>query len=100
MLHTHPDFDETFYVLEGTLAFRLGDNAHEAGPGTVAHIPRGVPHTFANPRNEPAHVLVIVTPAGFEAYFGALAAAIVERGAFPPVGELVALGIAHGSVPA
>ena len=99
-LHVHPEFEETFFVLDGTLAFRVDDQAWEGGPGTVAHIPRGVPHTFANPRDEPAHVLVVVTPAGFEAYFEALAAAIADRGGFPPVGELVALGIAHGSLPA
>ena len=99
-LHVHPDFEETFYVLDGTLAFRVGDEAREGGPGTVAHIPWGVPHTFANPGDEPAHALVIVTPAGFEAYFEALAATIADRGAFPPVDELVALGVAHGSVPA
>jgi mannose-6-phosphate isomerase-like protein (cupin superfamily) len=99
-LHVHPDFEETFYVVSGTLAFRAGDEARTAGPGTVAHIPRGVPHTFANPGREPAHTVVIVTPAGFEAYFEALAAAIVEHGGMPPADEVVALGIAHGSVPA
>jgi mannose-6-phosphate isomerase-like protein (cupin superfamily) len=98
-LHVHPNFEETFYVLDGTLTFRLGDSARESGAGTVVHIPRGVPHTFANARDEPAHVLVIVTPAGFEAYFHALAGAIAARGGFPPVDELVALGIAHGSIP-
>jgi hypothetical protein len=41
-----------------------------------------------------------VTPGGFEAYFKALAAASADHGGFPPVGELVALGIAHGSCPA
>jgi quercetin dioxygenase-like cupin family protein len=99
-LHVHPDFEETFYVLEGALTFRTGDEVHAGGPGTVAHIPRGVPHTFANPGSAPAHVLVIVTPAGFEAYFEALADEIAEHSGFPPADELVALGIRHGSVPA
>src|SRR5947209_1061131 len=81
-LHIHPDFDETFYMLGGSLAFRVGDDTREGGPGTVAHIPRGAPHTFANPSEEPAHFLVIVTPAGFEAYFEALAARIADRGEF------------------
>jgi mannose-6-phosphate isomerase-like protein (cupin superfamily) len=99
-LHVHPDFEETFYVLDGTLSFRVGDQTRDGGPGTVAHIPRGLPHTFANPSDQPAHALVIVTPGGFEAYFEALAAAIADHGGFPPVGELVALGIAHGSCPA
>jgi mannose-6-phosphate isomerase-like protein (cupin superfamily) len=99
-LHVHPEFEETFYILDGSLVFRVGEHAHEADAGTVAHIPRGVPHTFANTADEPARALVIVTPAGFEQYFEALAAAIRRHGAMPPVGEVVALGIAHGSMPA
>jgi mannose-6-phosphate isomerase-like protein (cupin superfamily) len=99
-LHVHPTFEETFYVQDGSLAFRVGDDTCHAGPGTVAHIPRGVPHTFANPGRQPAQALVIVSPAGFEDYFEALAGAIAARGGMPPVAEVVELGIAHGSVPA
>lgn len=43
---------------------------------------------------------MIVTPAGFEAYFEALAAAILDHRGMPPVKDVVALGIAHGSIPA
>jgi mannose-6-phosphate isomerase-like protein (cupin superfamily) len=42
-LHVHPSFEETFYVIEGEIAVRVGDEAHEAGPGTVAVVPRGTP---------------------------------------------------------
>jgi quercetin dioxygenase-like cupin family protein len=99
-LHLHPEFDETFYVLEGTVAFRVGEEAYDAVAGTTAFIPRGVPHTFANPNGQPARTLVLLAPGGFERYFEALIAAIAEAGGFPPADEVVALGIAHGSVPA
>ncbi len=98
-LHVHPDFAETFYVIEGEIAVRVGDEAHEAGAGTVAVVPPGTPHTFANPSAAPARMLVLVTPGGFERYFEALTKAIREAGGFPPAEELAALGIAHGSVP-
>jgi quercetin dioxygenase-like cupin family protein len=98
-LHVHPDFEETFYVIEGQIAVRVGDEAHEAGPGAVAVVPRGTPHTFANPTDAPVRMLVLVTPGGFERYFEALAAAIGEAGGFPPAEEVAALGVAHGSVP-
>jgi mannose-6-phosphate isomerase-like protein (cupin superfamily) len=98
-LHIHPEFDETFHVLAGTLAMRIGDAPHDAGPGTVAFIPRGTPHTFANPGSESARMLVLVTPGGFERYFEALAAAVEEAGALPAPDRLAALGIAHGSLP-
>jgi mannose-6-phosphate isomerase-like protein (cupin superfamily) len=84
-LHVHPDFDEIFYVI---------------GPGTVAFVPRGTPHTFANPGPEPARSLVAVTPGGFEAYFGALIELISTTGGLPPEPELRDLGIAYGSRPA
>jgi mannose-6-phosphate isomerase-like protein (cupin superfamily) len=99
-MHVHPDFDETFYVIEGKLGFRVGDQAYEAGPGTVAFVPRGTPHTFANPGQEPARSLVLATPGGFEAYFEALIELIWTTGGLPPEAELRELGIAHGSIPA
>jgi mannose-6-phosphate isomerase-like protein (cupin superfamily) len=99
-LHVHPDFDETFYVIEGTLAFRIGDRAHEAGPGTIAFVPRGTPHTFANTGQEPARSLVLVTPGGFERYFEELIDLIARTGGLPPEDDLRELGIAHGSIPA
>jgi mannose-6-phosphate isomerase-like protein (cupin superfamily) len=98
-LHVHPAFEETFYVLEGQIAMRIGDEAHDAGTGTVAVIPRGTPHTFANPGGVPAHILVLITPGGFERYFEALIGAVRAAGGFPPPEELAALGVAHGSVP-
>ena len=98
-LHVHPEFEETFYVIEGEIAVRVGDEGHEVGAGAVAVVPRGTPHTFANPTERPVRMLVLVTPGGFERYFEALAAAVAERGAFPPADELIAMNIAHGSVP-
>lgn len=99
-MHVHPDFDETFYVPEGTLAFRVGDRAYEAAAGTVAFVPHGTPHTFANAGEEPSRSLVLVTPGGFESYFEELIALIARTGGLPPEDELRELGIAHGSIPA
>jgi mannose-6-phosphate isomerase-like protein (cupin superfamily) len=99
-LHVHPEFDETFYVVDGMLAFRVGDHAYEAGPGTVVFVPRGTPHTFANPGETPARSFVLVTPGGFERYFEALIDLVSETGGIPPEQELRDLGVAHGSIPA
>ena len=99
-MHVHPGFDETFYVIEGAAAFRVGPRAYTAGPGTTAFIPRRVPHTFANPTDEAVRMLVLVAPGGFERYFEALVEAIDRSGGFPSADAVAALGIAHGSVPA
>lgn len=99
-MHIHPAFDETFYVLDGTLAFRLGDNTRDVSSGTVAFVPRGTAHTFANPGDQPARILVLVTPGGFERYFEELIASINAGDGVPAAEELAALRIAHGSLPA
>jgi hypothetical protein len=62
-------------------------------------MPRGTPHTFANPGQEAARSLVLATPGGFESYFEALIELVRRTGGLPPEHELRDLGIAHGSLP-
>jgi mannose-6-phosphate isomerase-like protein (cupin superfamily) len=61
-LHVHHSDDEAWYVLEGTLGFRLGDETVEAGPGEVVFARRGTPHTFWNARLGPARYVLVMTP--------------------------------------
>jgi quercetin dioxygenase-like cupin family protein len=80
-LHHH-DFDETFYVMEGELTFRLRDEIVSAGPGALIFAPRGAPHTYANLSDALARQLIVCTPAGFERYFARMAAE--RQGTEPP----------------
>ena len=68
-LHTHADEDEISYVLEGEVGMQIGDRELRAGPGTLVFKPRGIPHAFWNPRDAPARMLELISPAGFERYF-------------------------------
>ena len=61
-LHVHHRDDEGWYVLEGTLCVRSGDEEIEAGAGAGVFVPRGKAHTYWNPRVEPARYLLIMTP--------------------------------------
>jgi mannose-6-phosphate isomerase-like protein (cupin superfamily) len=61
-LHVHHGDDESWYVLEGTLAFQLGDREIEAAAGTSVFVPRGLAHTWWNPRTESVRYLLITTP--------------------------------------
>lgn len=98
-LHLHPAFDELFHVLEGELCLRVGDRTETVGPGGIAFVPRGTPHTFANRSDRPAHSLVTVTPAGHERYFEALVALVAESGGgMPDPARIVALNEEHGTV--
>src|SRR5215212_2180756 len=73
-MHTHRYEDEYTYVLEGEVVL-------VARPGDLVFKPRGVPHAFWNPAEEPARALEIISPAGFERYFAELAPL------FPPANE-------------
>ncbi len=45
-LHAHTHEDELWCVLEGEIAFIVGDETRSGGPGTFVYIPRNTPHTF------------------------------------------------------
>jgi quercetin dioxygenase-like cupin family protein len=63
-LHIHPIENESFYILEGELAFQRGDEVITATPGTLVHVPKGVPHYLRNLGTEPARLLISFSPAG------------------------------------
>lgn len=43
-----------------------------AGPGSYVFKPRNIPHTFWNAGPEPARLIEIIWPAGFENFFAEL----------------------------
>ncbi|MGC2191507.1 MAG: cupin domain-containing protein [Candidatus Dormiibacterota bacterium] len=61
--HAHPEQEETFTVISGRMRFRRGFRVILAGPRQRVVMSRGVYHSFANPGDHPAHVLVEVRPA-------------------------------------
>ena len=65
-LHVHAHDDELHVVLGGTIAMRCGDRDFTAASGTVAFLPRRVPHAFRNPGDAPARLLTVFTPGGFD----------------------------------
>ena len=67
--HLHRDHEETFYVLEGELAVRVGERRITAPTGSFVVIPRGVVHQPSNPGTVPVRVLLIFSPAGMECFF-------------------------------
>jgi quercetin dioxygenase-like cupin family protein len=74
-LHVHRELHDLFYVLDGTLILRDGDETIAAAAGTFACFPPGRVHTFSNPGDEPVRFLNFNTPAGWENYIRALGAA-------------------------
>jgi quercetin dioxygenase-like cupin family protein len=66
--HVHADQDETFYILEGALAFRIDGRACTARPGDVVFVPRGTPHEFSTSSATPARYLFLHSPGGFDEF--------------------------------
>ncbi len=83
--HVHDELVDMFYVLEGTLTLRLGDEELEAGPGTFACAPPGTVHTFSNRSDAPVRFLNFNTPGGWEQYMRDLAEA--SAAGVPPTPE-------------
>jgi oxalate decarboxylase/phosphoglucose isomerase-like protein (cupin superfamily) len=69
--HYHDTWTELFYILEGTFTFLVGEHLYQAPAGTLVVIPPGTIHAFYNAEDEPARILVMVAPAGFEGFFDA-----------------------------
>jgi quercetin dioxygenase-like cupin family protein len=68
-LHRHNNEDEYSYVLEGKVGALLGDEVIIGSPGDLIFKPRSQWHTFWNAGDEPARLLEIISPAGFEKFF-------------------------------
>jgi quercetin dioxygenase-like cupin family protein len=89
--HIHRSMDEEFYILDGELTVRVGEQRMTAARGAYAYVPRGVVHTFANRGDRPVTFLDIVHPAGFEQYYRELAAAFAAAGGTPSRETFMAL---------
>jgi len=67
-LHVHTREDEYFYVVDGTLTVRLGEEEFEAGPRSFVFLPRNIPHSWDVVGDEPATVLLMTVPAMLEEF--------------------------------
>ena len=91
--HVHQN-DVWLYVLEGEMHARVGDDVVKATPGSWVLKPRQIPHTMWNSGTEPARIIELYTPGGFELFFKDFG----ERLRRGPIGldELNRLGGPHG----
>src|SRR5215469_12300376 len=71
--HTHERLHDMFYVLDGELTVRVGEQTVQARPGSFVCVPPGVIHTFSNQTDGPVRFLNLNTPSGWESYMRDLA---------------------------
>lgn len=66
--HTHSG-GEVVYVLEGQLAYHIGDETIDALPGSVFSIAPGTVECFEPVGTTPSRLLVVYTPGGIDEFF-------------------------------
>src|SRR5712692_6354506 len=59
--HVH-SFEESFYILEGSVTAQIGDKTYELGPGNFGLIRTGVPHAWRNANGQSARWLEMQAP--------------------------------------
>lgn len=98
--HLHPQQEERFQVLRGTVGFRLGRKKLVAGPGERITVPAGTPHKFWNAGEDEAHFVCEVRPALqferlIETMFGLAADGKTNRKGMPNPLRLAVIARAH-----
>jgi quercetin dioxygenase-like cupin family protein len=64
--HIHKAEEEAFYILEGEVNIKVGEQTVRGVAGSFVLIPRGTVHTYWNAGLTPAKLLILFSPAGFE----------------------------------
>jgi quercetin dioxygenase-like cupin family protein len=82
-LHVHTREDEQVVLLEGTIAFLVGDRVHHLVAGDTLALPRGLPHAHVV-TSQQARVLTVALPGGFEQLFVDLGVPALPGTTSPP----------------
>jgi mannose-6-phosphate isomerase-like protein (cupin superfamily) len=59
--HHHKTQEEIYFVVSGTLTFKLAEDVVEAGPGTIVRIPPHVVRSVHNESDEDAELVMVST---------------------------------------
>ena len=99
-LHVHDDLDDTWYVLDGQMVVRCGEELLLVGAGHWVSMPRGVPHSFRVVGEREARILLVHDNASFRDFVRGVATTatahvVPSDPAFPPMDELARVAAAH-----
>ena len=67
--HVHNKYEETFYVLKGSMDFLLFEDTIPVSEGDFVRVPAGGRHGYANKSGKPTELLVGFIPGGMEEFF-------------------------------
>lgn len=96
--HHHPDFSESFYILDGELTILDGEDWVTAGVGDLVYVPRKSIHGFKNDGAANTRFLILFTPGvAREDYFTGLDELRANDRA-PTTEEIDEFALRHGQV--
>lgn len=100
--HSHDQFEETVYGIEGTLTWTIDGKPTEVGPGDAVCIRRGAVHRFDNNGSVDATALCIISPAALGPDYFLEAAEVMKAaaGGPPDRAKMVEIMRRHGLTPA
>ena len=76
--HSH-DEDDLFYVIEGVMSIRVGEDWFDCAKGAFVLVPGGVPHDFENRGDVRAGFVNFSAPGPFEPDMPGIAAWFIEN---------------------
>lgn len=83
--HSHADFHESFYIVEGQVEVNSETGSYTAKKGAFVTIPKGgIVHDFKNKTSQKAVLLCTVVPAGLEEFFMEIGKPAVVGEFLPP----------------
>jgi mannose-6-phosphate isomerase-like protein (cupin superfamily) len=78
-LHIHPNAEESYHVIEGTLDVCVDGEWRKLGPGESATVSAGTPHTLKNPHLVEVRLRNVHKPAlAFERFFRRMHTLVAE----------------------
>src|SRR6478735_7944378 len=103
-LHVHDSLDDTWYILEGEMVVRCGDETQVVGAGHWVSMPRGVPHTYRVIGDHAARILLVHDNASFRDLIRdhgtpALSRELPDQPVFPTMDELARVASGHDLPP-
>lgn len=83
--HSHVNFQEAFYILEGEINVITKEQRYTAKKGSYVNIPfNGPVHRFTNETDRVVHFLCFLTPAGMEKMFLEVGKPVTANTLLPP----------------
>ena len=100
--HSHDQYEETIYGIDGVLTWTVDRKPIEVGPGQALCIPRGAVHRFDNYGTQEAKALCVITPAAIGPQYFRESAEVINAaaGGAPDRAKMVEIMRRHGLTPA